>query len=59
MMNKEKFTKIKGLVNRADCIRNELILLHYFEPVDATKDLTLEYYVNEDNNIVTEDDNYS
>ena len=59
MINNEKFTKIKGLVNRADCIRNELILLNYFEPVDAPKNPTIEYHVNEDKNIVTEDDNYS
>ena len=48
MINNEKFAKIKGLVNRADCIRNELILLNYFEPVEATKNPTIEYHVNED-----------
>ena len=58
-MNKEKFNKIKGLINRADCIRNELILLNYFEPVDKPENPTLEYNVDNDNSIVIEKDNYS
>ena len=54
-MNQEKFKRIKGLINRADCIKNELLILNYFEPINDDGTFKVDYSLLFDDGISEEE----